>query len=145
MKTGTLRVQQRTPANVLKQNQQSTTQTKPSVVIQPRQMKDLARKISKSNRVKVLIKNPSADNSMVKSVELLWKLNRGEQQRTGKAKRLEQIKVIAVRSHGLPSFFSPFALMFYILTCSILTVPRVAIPRDRGSKTCLRDCFTSSP
>lgn len=72
MKTGIFRTKRRrTQANVLKQNQQSTTQTKQSVVVQPRQMKDLARKIFNSNRVKVLIENPSttiSQHSMVKIV-----------------------------------------------------------------------------
>lgn len=102
MKTGTLRMERRTPA---KARQQSTTQTKPSVVIQPRPAKDLARKISNTSCVRVLRKRPLVASSTAQSVKLSLKPSRGEQPRAGKvirvAQRLEQIKVIT----DSPSFF----------------------------------------
>lgn len=148
MKTGILlrAIQQRTQLNILKQqNQQSTTQTKPSVVVQPRQMKDLSRKILNERLVKVLIKKRLAISSLVKIVILSSKPNLGKQQRTGKVLGLEQIKVIAIRSHGLPSFFfSPFTLMFYIRTCSILSVSRVGYSKITVQKP-VYECFSSFP
>lgn len=146
MKTGIFRaIQQRhTQASVLKQNQQSTTQTKQSVVVQPRQMKDLARKIFNSILVKVLREKPSlaiSQHSMVKSVAFYLKRIRGIRQKIGKAQQQrEQIKVIGrQRSHGLPSFI--FAVRFNVLhTCSLLSASFTRV-QDHGSKTCLRLFF----
>lgn len=144
MKTGILlrAIQQRTQLNILKQqNQQSTTQTKPSVVVQPRQMKDLSRKILNERLVKVLIKKRLAISSLVKIVILSSKPNLGKQQRTGKVLGLEQIKVIAIRSHGLPSFF--FAVHFNVLHTYVFNSFRFSswLFQDHGSKTCLRVFF----
>lgn len=98
---------------MLKQNQQSTTQTKPPpVVIQPRPMKHLASRISSFVRVKVLI---NQRRSRVKSVKYRWRLSRGEQRGTGRAfRQIEQIEVI-IRE------LSIFLFSLNVLhTCSVL-------------------------
>lgn len=98
---------------MLKQNQQSTTQTKPQpVVIQPRPMKHLASRISSFVRVKVLI---NQRRSRVKIVKYRWRLSRGEQRGTGRAiRQIEQIEVI-IRE------LSIFLFSLNVLhTCSVL-------------------------
>lgn len=115
MKTGNV---QRTPASVLKQNQQSTTQTKPSVVIHPPTRKDLGRKIFSAHQI----------TSTLKTVKSSSKPSRGAPRRVGKAiQRSHPSQVIArslSRSSILLSMFYIRVQFFPLLATSKITVQK---------------------